>query len=117
MVTEGDALGRPERIDLSRGGDDGKELSQDDLDRIFARSRGDISNCIGDAIGDAPLDTGKVEVAFRVERSGSVSRVRVSAPQLLMRKGLTRCVRPIVAGLAFPRTGGASVVTYPFHIQ
>jgi hypothetical protein len=117
MATEGDALGRPERVDFSKESDDGHELSQDDLDRVFHRVQGEISRCIGDAVGDAPLDTGRVEVAFRVERAGSVGRVRISAPQLLLRKGLSRCVRPLVTGLTFPRSGGASVVTYPFQLQ
>jgi hypothetical protein len=117
MTQEGDALGRPERVDFGKEGDDGKELAQDDLDRVFHRAQGEVSRCITDTIGDAPLDSGHVEVAFRVERTGAVRRVRLSAPQLLLRKGLMRCVRPLVVALAFPSSGGASVVTYPFQIQ
>jgi hypothetical protein len=116
-ISDGDALGRPEHIDLAKEGDDGHELSQDDLDRVFHAIDGGITRCITDAVGDAPLERGKVEVSFRVEGSGSVSRVRLSGPQLLFRRGLTRCVRPQVTALHFPRSGGASVVTYPFQLQ
>ena len=117
MTASGDALGRPEHIDLTQAGDDGRELSQDDLDAAFRPAQSQISRCITDAVGDYPLDAGKVEVAFRVERSGAVKKLRVEAPQLLMRRGLYGCVRPIVTGLRFPASGGANVVTYPFALQ
>jgi hypothetical protein len=76
-----------------------------------------VSHCITDALGDYPLDSGKVELSFRVERTGTVNKVRVQAPQLLMRRGLYACVRPLVTGLRFPPSGGANVVTYPFALQ
>jgi hypothetical protein len=115
MVAQGDALGRPEHIDLTLP--DARELSQDDLDRVFRPSEPEILRCISDALGDAPLETGRVEVGLRVDRSGQVSRVRVEAPQLLQRNGLTRCVRGIVTALRFPASGGATVVTYPFELK
>jgi hypothetical protein len=117
MTAAGDALGRAEHIDLSQGGDDGKELSQDDLDGVFHPAQSSITHCITDAVGDYPLETGKITVAFRVERSGAVKKLRVEAPQLLMRRGLYACVKPIVTGLHFPASGGANVVTYPFALQ
>jgi hypothetical protein len=117
MTASGDALGRPEHIDLTQAGDDGRELSQEDLDNVFHEAQPQISHCITDAVGDYPLETGKVEVAFRVERSGAVKKIRVEAPQLLMRRGLYGCVRPLVSALHFPASGGANVVTYPFALQ
>ena len=117
MTASGDALGRPEHIDLSQGGDDGKALSQDDLDAVFHPAQSAITHCITDAVGDYPLESGKISVAFRVERSGAVKKLRVEAPQLLMRRGLFACVKPIVTGLSFPASGGANVVTYPFALQ
>jgi hypothetical protein len=116
MTAEGDALGRPERIDLSETSD-AKELSQEDLDQTFHPASPRIEKCITDALGDAPLDAGRVEVGFRVEKSGAVSRVRVEAPALLQHQGLTRCVRGAVTSLHFPSSGGASVVTYPFELK
>jgi hypothetical protein len=116
MVAQGDALGRPQRIDLTQTGDDGRELSQDDLDRVVHAAEPAILRCITTAVGDAPLD-GKVELGLRVEESGQVSRVRVEAPALLQRQGLTRCIRAVVTPLRFPASGGASVVTYPFELK
>jgi hypothetical protein len=115
MTAQGDALGRPEKIDLSQP--DERELSQDDLDRVFQPAQPRIERCITDALGEAPLETGRVEVGLRVERSGEVKRLRVEAPQLLQRQGLTRCVRAVVTSLHFPQSGGASVVTYPFELK
>jgi hypothetical protein len=117
MVADGDALGRPERIDFSKDGDQGHELAQEDLDRVFHAADGEISRCVGDAVGDAPLTSGRVDVALRVERSGTVSRVRITAPQLLQRRGVSRCVRPLVTRMRFPASGGASVATYPFDLN
>jgi hypothetical protein len=116
-VSAGESLGRAEHIDLTQAGDDGKELQQEDLDGVFRPAQSAISRCISDAVGDYPLESGKIEVAFRVERTGQVRKVRVTAPQLLMRRGFNACVRPIVTGLHFPASGGANVVTYPFALQ
>jgi hypothetical protein len=116
-ATTGDSLGRAEHVDLTQGGDDGRELSQEDLDAVFRPAQSSISRCITDAVGDYPLDSGKVEVAFRVERTGSVRKVRITAPQLLMRRGFATCVRPVVTALRFPASGGSNVVTYPFALQ
>jgi hypothetical protein len=115
-ATTGDSLGRAEHVDLSQGGDE-RELSQEDLDAVFRPAQSAISRCITDGVGDYPLESGKIEVAFRVERTGAVRKVRITAPQLLMRRGFGGCVRPIVTGLRFPSSGGANVVTYPFSLQ
>jgi hypothetical protein len=119
MIAEGDALGRPEKLDLSGSvaEPDARELSEEDLEGVFHGASPRIEKCITDALGDAPLETGRVEVGFRVEKSGSVSRVRVTAPALLQHQGLTRCIRGAVASLIFPASGAASVVTYPFELK
>ncbi len=117
MVAQGDALGRPEHIDLTEGGGDGKELSQEDMDRVMRGAESAITRCITDAVGDAPLESAKVEVGMRVERGGQVTRVRVEGPALLQQKGLTKCVRGIVTGLHFPPSGGATVATYPYELK
>lgn len=116
-ASAGDALGRPQHVDLTQAGDDGRELDQSDLDAVFHPAEPAITRCITDAVGDYPLEHGKIEVAFRVERSGAVRKVRVTAPQLLMRRGFYACVRPVVTRLHFPASGGANVVTYPFALQ
>jgi hypothetical protein len=115
MITQGDTLGRPEYIDLSSS--DSRELSQDDLDHVFKANDPAITRCITDALGDAPLESARVEVGLRVERDGSVHRVRVEAPALLQHHGLTRCIRGVVVALHFPASSGASTVTYPFEVK
>jgi len=117
IAVAGDTLGRAEHIDLSQTSDEGRELSQEDLDGGFRPAQAAISRCITEAVGDYPLESGKIEVAFRVERSGQVRKLRVTAPQLLMRRGFYGCVRPIVTALRYPASGGANVVTYPFALQ
>jgi hypothetical protein len=117
IATAGEALGRAEHIDLSQAGDDGHDLSQEDLDAVFRPAQSAISRCITEAVGDYPLESGKIEVGFRVERTGQVHKVRITAPQLLMRRGFPGCVRPLVTALRFPASGGANVVTYPFALQ
>ena len=116
-LAQGDALGRPEHIDLSQPGPDGRSLEQGDFDAVVHPAEPAINRCIVTALGDAPLETGHIEVAFRVERGGDVGKVRVTAPTILQKNGLTRCVRTIVTGLHFPKSGGANVVTYPFEIR
>jgi hypothetical protein len=113
MLAEGDALGRATKIDLSEP--DARELTQEDLDSVFHTAP--IEKCITEALGDAPLETGRVEVGIRVEKSGQVSRVRVEAPALLQHNGLYRCIHGAVASLNFPASGAASVVTYPFELK
>ncbi|HEX4458838.1 MAG TPA: AgmX/PglI C-terminal domain-containing protein [Polyangia bacterium] len=115
MRAEGDALGRPEHLDLSEP--DAHELTQEELDQTFHEASPRIEKCITDALGDAPLETGRVEVGLRVEKSGAVNRLRVEAPALLQRQGLTRCVRAAVTALRFPASGASSVVTYPFELK
>jgi hypothetical protein len=117
IISAGDALGRAEHVDLTQSGPEGRELSQEDLDAVFRPAQSRISHCITDGVGDYPLESGKIEVAFRVERNGQVRKVRITAPQLLMRRGFVGCVRPIVTGLKFPASGGSNVVTYPFALQ
>ena len=117
MVAQGDALGRPEHIDLTAPGDDGRELTQDLIDPVFHARDAAITKCITTTLGDAPLETGKIEIGLRVEHGGEVSRIRVEGPALLQRNGLTACIKKAVSGLRFPRSGGATVVTYPFELK
>lgn len=116
-ATAGDALGRPDTIDLTRSGDEGRELTDAEMERVFAPARASITSCITRAVGDYPLEAGHIEVGLGIERDGHVGKVRLTAPALLLRQGLYRCVRPIAAALRFPPSGGASVVTFPFDLK
>jgi len=114
-TTVGEALGRPEHIDMSKG--DEKELDQADIDRVWAGAEPQLSRCITEAVADWPLESGKIEVGYRIEKDGSVRKVRITAPALLVKNGLVGCMRGKVTALRFPASGGASVVTFPFALQ
>ncbi len=117
VSTSGEALGRPERVEFVPGDDNSVELSQDDIDRVWNRAQPAISRCITEALGDWPLDRGTVDIGFRIEKSGTVKKVRITAPQLISRTGGVSCIRNAVTGLEFPSSGGASVVNFPFAIK
>lgn len=117
IVASGDALGRPEHVEFVPGDDNSVELSQDDIDRVWHRAEPAISRCITDALGDWPLEHGTVDIGFRIEKSGSVRKVRISAPHLISRTGGVACIRSAVTQLEFPSSGGASVVNFPFAIR
>jgi len=116
-ASQGDALGRSETLDLTGSDEPAHELSVEEVERAFAPARAAVSGCVSRAVGDYPLVSATVEVGFRIERGGRVERVRVTAPALLQKQGLYRCVRPLVAALRFPASGGASVVTFPFQLK
>jgi hypothetical protein len=46
-----------------------------------------------------------------------VSKVRVEAPQLMQRNGLTRCLRGVATSLRFPASGGSSVYTHAYELK
>jgi hypothetical protein len=114
-TTVGEALGRPEHIDMSKG--DEKELDQSEIDRVWGGVEPQLSRCITEAVADWPLESGKIEVGYRIEKDGSVRKVRLTAPALLLRNGLAACMRAKITSLRFPASGGASVVTFPFALQ
>ena len=116
-VTQGDALGRPEHLDLTEAGSDAKELSQDAMDRVLRGAEHAIVRCITTAIGDAPLDEGTIDVGLRIEKSGRVGRVRVDGPRLLQQRGLYACVKGVVTALSFPASNASTVATYPYAIR
>jgi hypothetical protein len=96
---------------------DEKELDQSEIDRVWASAEPKLSHCITEAVADWPLEGGKIEISYRIERDGGVHKVRLVAPSLLLKNGLYACMREKVVALRFPRSGGASVVTFPFQLQ
>lgn len=120
MVSKGPSLRSTDYIDMKnpkKGGGGGRELSTAEVTRVFRRLDRRIIACIDKARGDYDFRGGRVSVGFRLERSGHVKKVRVKAPALLQKKGLTRCVVPLVRGLRFPRSSRALVMTYPFRLD
>jgi hypothetical protein len=115
-ATVGDNLARTEVIDLTRDEGGERELSQDDIDRVFQPAQSSIVACIDEARGEADL-AGRMTVSFRIQRSGQVSGVRLEAPSYLVHRGLYGCVRPVVLGLRFPPSSRGQVVSYPFTLR
>jgi hypothetical protein len=56
-------------------------------------------------------------VKFRIQRAGTVRGVRVDAPAILQRGGLTGCIKGVLGGLRFPPSNGSQVVSYPFSLS
>lgn len=112
----GDKLNTTEVINMEEAHLSDRELQQEDFDAVFRPRQGDLLSCIDDARGDAQLD-GQVAVAFRVQRTGKVSGVRVEAPAYLVNHGLLGCVRKVIQSLSFPASNRSQVVTYPFQLH
>ena len=118
MVGQGDDLSRPDVIRLDLSDDSGThELSQDDIDGRFRAREEEILSCISRARPDEETYVpGRVTVKFRIQRSGNVRGVRVEAPAILQRGGLTGCIKNVVGALRFPPSNGSQVVSYPFSL-
>ncbi len=117
MVSKGPSLRSTDYLDLKKSGGGGRELSTGEVTRIFRRLDRRIIGCIDKARGDYDFRGGRVSVGFRLERSGQVKKVQVKAPALLQKRGLTRCVAPLVRDLRFPQSSRALVMTYPFRLD
>jgi hypothetical protein len=119
IVGQGDDLSRPDIVRLDLSDDSGShELSQDDIDGRFRARQDDILNCISRARPDEDSYVpGRVTVKFRIQRSGNVRGVRVEAPAILQRGGLTGCIKNVVGALRFPPSNGSQVVSYPFSLS
>jgi hypothetical protein len=117
-TSEGPSLRGTDRVDLTGDSDAaGRELSTEEIDAKVRSSDDKIVACIDRARKDFDLDRGRVVVGFRIERSGAVEKVRVSAPALLLRNGLHECIRGVVRSLRFPATSRALVMSYPFELR
>jgi len=119
QVSRGPRLQQTDRVDLTRpeGGGTTKELSEGEVTARLRRKDGRIVRCIDNARGRHDLGASRVEVSFRIERSGRVSGVRVEAPRLLMRAGIHGCVERVIKGLHFPGSSRALVMTYPYSLD
>lgn len=119
LVSQGDDLSRPDVIHLGDATDDSgsRELSQDDIDLRFHAKEDAILDCIARARPDEETYVpGRVTVKFRIQRTGNVRGVRVEAPAILQKGGLTGCVRGVVGGLRFPPSHSSQIVSYPFSL-
>ncbi|HEX3901775.1 MAG TPA: hypothetical protein VH853_02930 [Polyangia bacterium] len=119
LVSQGDDLLRPDVVRLGDATDDSgsRELGQDDIDLRFRAREQAVLDCIAHARPDEETYVpGRVTVKFRIQRGGNVRGVRVEAPAILQKGGLTGCIRGVVGGLRFPPSNGSQVVSYPFSL-
>jgi hypothetical protein len=119
LVSQGDDLSRPDVIHMGDATDvsGSRELTQDDIDARFRAKEETILSCISRARPDEETYVpGRVTVKFRIQRTGNVRGVRVEAPAILQRGGLTGCVKGVVGGIRFPPSNGSQVVSYPFSL-
>lgn len=115
--TVGPVLNRTDVLDLGDADDDAAELSEDDISAKMRTLDARIVSCIDRARADYALENARLELSFRIERSGEVSGVRLSAPKLLQDHGLYNCVGPLVRALRFPRSKSAIVASYPYALN
>lgn len=115
--TKGPSLRQTEYVDLASSGAGGRELSSAEIDASVRKRSMRIVACIDKARGDLDINRGKVTVGFRIERSGQVKKVRVSAPSALMRRGLYGCVKPLITGLRFGATSRSLIMSYPYALN
>lgn len=117
----GQALGKVDVVDLAGelGGGATRELSAVQVTAKVRRLDPEIIACIQGAGRGYDLGTRaiKVEVGFRIERSGRVSKVQVKAPRLLHQQGLLGCVRPLLRALVFPESARALIMKYPYALD
>jgi hypothetical protein len=115
--SEGPSLRGTDRIDLTGAGETGRELGAEEIDAKVRANDDRIVACIDRGRQGFDLDRGKVVVGLRIERSGRVEKVRVSAPALLLRHGLYGCVKGVVGSLRFPATSRALIMSYPYELR
>ncbi|MDX2024153.1 MAG: AgmX/PglI C-terminal domain-containing protein [Deltaproteobacteria bacterium] len=117
-VGKGDDLSKPDVLHLDMANGAAEELSQDEIDDRFRARQDAILDCIDKARPDpSTFVPGRVNIQFRIQRTGQIRGVRVEAPAILQQGGLYGCVKEVVSGLHYPASGGSQVVTYPFELS
>jgi hypothetical protein len=118
LVSQGDDLSKPDVVKLDMAADSGAhELTQDVIDVRFRAKEDAILTCIQHARPDEETWVpGRVTVKFRIQRTGNVRGVRVEAPAILQKGGITGCIKGVVGGIRFPPSSGSQVITYPFSL-
>jgi hypothetical protein len=115
--SKGQRLEVTDYVDMEKGGGSTRELSTAEVTTRFRKLDRKIIGCIDRARGDYDIRSGKINVGFRIERSGAIKRVRVTGPAVMMKAGLYGCISRLVRGLRFPASSRALVMTYPFALR
>lgn len=89
-------------------------LSREQINRVVQANRAAIKYCFESALQHEPHLSGKLEAAWRIDRSGAVSTVRVAKSTLGSPK-VEGCVLRQIKRWQFPKPDGGEVdVVYPF---
>ena len=89
-------------------------LSREQINRVVQANRAAIKYCFESALQHEPRLSGKLEAAWRIDRSGAVSTVRVAKSTLNSPK-VEGCVLRQIKRWQFPKPDGGEVdVVYPF---
>lgn len=103
--------------DMDFGSDDeGRSLTQSEIDSGISSRSSAIIECIKDARGNAELASTIILKAL-VGGNGRVSRARVKAPRYLIENGLARCMQREAKSMSFAATGAQTVVSVPFDLR
>lgn len=116
-ASKGPSLRQTDYVNLASSGGTKRELSTTEINARVRRLDPRIVGCIDQARADYDIRSGKVVVAFRIERSGRVSKVRVTAPQLLQQGGIYRCIARQIRALRFGPTARSLIMTYPYALR
>ena len=96
--------------------DEGRSLSQSEIDNGISSRSSAIVDCIADARGNAELAS-TITLEALVEGNGRVSRARVKAPRYLIENGVAPCMQREAKSMSFTATGGQTVVSVPFDLR
>ncbi len=117
-VTRGPSLSGTDYIDLTAGGSPpARELDSTEVNEKIRRLDPAILNCIDQARGDYNIKHGKVVIQLRIERTGEVNNMRLTAPAVLQRANLFSCLHPLVTGLRFRPSARSLVMSYPYTLH
>jgi hypothetical protein len=118
MVWQGEDLSRTETMHLDLSNEGGHELTEDEIDARFRTKEDAVLGCVARARpDDSTFIPGRVNVRFRILKTGAVKGVQVEAPVILQKGGLTGCVKGVVGSLRFPASNMGQVISFPFSLM
>lgn len=113
--TLGPSLKGADHLDMAEAAD-GRELSEQEVEQAFRKQDRRILACIEQARGEYDIK-GRVTVGFRIERSGKIEKVQVSAPRLMQSAGLHSCITPLVRQLSFGSSSRSLIYRFPYTLD
>lgn len=116
-TTRGPSLHGIDYVNLTGEDKAESELTTDEVTEKFRQLDERIVACIEAARGEYEIPQSQVLIEFRIERSGQIQKVRLSAPALLQRADLYGCIKPLVSSLRFRPSSRTVIMHYPYAIN